>query len=306
MSKHIWVLGGSGFLGRAVIKELTQRGHRVSGLYRKTILPEGVKAVSGNISSFPWATLEEDMPDAIIHLARIPGRRKISRFLAGLRGKRASNRLLGWIRSLANPPHIIFVSGTLVYGNQFGGIATEDTPLNPIAFQRDYFKAEMPFLEMLESKTLPVSIVRPPWIIGPGSWFSQFYYTSAKKSGSITQFGDGKNLMSLIHVQDCASQIVDITEQSDFGQVYNLCSCPPISHEQFLQLTARETGAKIELMSSIDLRKKYGKTVWEALTFSRHVKSTKSAVLEHTNSYPLAEEAIKSVVAMLDSERTNT
>ena len=301
-SKHILVLGGSGFLGRAVINELLIRGHRVSGIYHKSKLSDGVKGIQGNIENFQWALIEKDIPDAIIHLARIPGKRKLSRYMAGIRGKRASKRLLKWASALKKPPHILYVSGTLVYGNLSGKIATEASPLKPIAFQRDYFKAEIPFLDQIKYSQIPISIVRPPWIIGAGSWFSQFYYNPAVRSSEITQFGNGKNLMSITHVDDCASQIVDIAEENTHGEIYNLCSCPPVTHEDFIGIVARETGSNIKIMENDDIRRKYGKTVWEALTFSTHVKSTKKIIDDRVNQFPAAEQAIKAVIHQLNAE----
>jgi len=303
LSKHILVLGGSGFLGKAVIKELTNRGHRITGLYRKTPLPEGVTSVQADIRSFQWSRLNNDLPDIIVHLARIPGRRKLSRFIAGLQGKRASHRLIRWMQTLPQAPHMVYVSGTLVYGDRDGRNVTENSPLSPIAFQRDYIKAEYPFLDELSKNKLPVSIVRPPWIIGPGSWFSQFYYYPAKKTGQVTQFGDGTNLMSLIHVSDCASQIADVATQEELNQIYNLYSCPPVTHEEFIKLVAQQTGAEIKKMSSSDLRKKFGKTVWEALTFSMHVTSTKDLIIDHPNKLADPENAVSMAVQELENKQ---
>src|SRR5882724_7749539 len=48
---HVFVTGGTGYLGRPLIAELLQRGHEVRALVRagsETRLPSGCQAVSGN------------------------------------------------------------------------------------------------------------------------------------------------------------------------------------------------------------------------------------------------------------------
>ena len=57
---------------------------------------------------------------------------------------------------------------------------------------------------------MKVSIVRPPWIIGNGSWFYSFFLNTSKKYGFVPVYGNGENWMSLIDVEDCAGLIINI------------------------------------------------------------------------------------------------
>ncbi len=293
--KHIFVLGGSGFIGSAVIASLQHQGHRISALNRRSALPEGVEGIPGDIRNFDWRVLEKDLPDAIIHLARIAGRGRFSRWIAGRQGRAASKRLIQWLESLQRPPHLVFTSGTLVYGDRGREAVDETAPLNPIAFQRDYIKAEYPVLGV-SGMGLPVSIVRPPWIIGGGSWFRQFYFSQGR-NGTVTQFGSGENLMSLVHVKDCAGQICAVALRGIPGRVYNICGCPAITQGEFVRLTAEHLGAVTEILPSEKLRRKYGKTVFEALTFSLDVTSREPLIREYPNRYPDARSAIDAAVA---------
>ncbi len=294
--KHIFVLGGSGFIGRAVISSLQRRGHRTSALIRRSSVPGGVETFSGDIRNFDWRVLEKDLPDAIIHLARISGRHKLSRWIAGHQGRKASQRLLQWLKTLDSPPHLIFTSGTLVYGDCGMAAIDESAPLRPIAFQRDYIRAEYPILEVL-GKTLPVSIVRPPWVIGGDSWFRRFYFENAKRDGTITQFGSGENLMSLIHVDDCAGQICEIASRGEPGRIYNICACPAIAQSRFVQLVAERMEAGIGVLPVEKLRQKYGKAVQEALTFSLNVATREPLIRDYPNRFPDALSAIEAAIA---------
>ncbi len=294
--KHLFVLGGSGFIGRAVISLLRSRGHRVSVLVRRFAVPGGMEELKGDIRTFDWRMLEKDLPDAIIHLARIPGRRKLARWIAGHQGRRASNRLLRWLRTLDDPPHLIFTSGTLVYGDCGKTTVDETGPLRPIAFQRDYIRAEYPILDVM-GKSLPVSVVRPPWVIGGGSWFRQFYFDHAARDGTVMQFGNGDNLMSLIHLDDCAAQIGEIATLGEPGRIYNLCACAPITQRQFVEEVAGRLNAGIRVLSINEMRRKYGRTVLEALTFSLGVASREPLIRDFSNRWSDANTAIRAAIS---------
>jgi NADH dehydrogenase len=70
--KSIFLTGGTGFVGSAVLNELLSRGHRVRLLSRnRTLDREGVLTVKGGL--FDAATLEEGVrgADAVIHLVGI-------------------------------------------------------------------------------------------------------------------------------------------------------------------------------------------------------------------------------------------
>lgn len=305
-SPRVLVLGGSGFIGREVLRYLhaARPETDISALYRNQPLPDlPVEAIQGDIETLDWKQFSEQPPDTIIHLARISGRGKLSRIRAGRRGKQASCRMIAWLKTLPTPPHVVYVSGTLVYGDCGTDKVDETQPLRPIAFQREYIEAEYPFLELQEQATgIPVSIVRPPWVIGAGSWFAQFYALPALTKGVITQFGRGKNLMSLIHVRDCAAQIAEAALAGREGAVYNLHASEAISYRRFIEITSEATGADISRWSWLRLRLKYGKTVSEALSFSMHVASNKALIRDFPNVYPDAASAIRAVVDELQQK----
>lgn len=294
--KHIFVLGSSGFIGRAVISSLQSRGHRISALIRRSTAPDGVETLTGDIRDFDWRRLEKDLPDAIIHLARISGRRKLSRWIAGHQGRMASKRLLRWLHTLDRPPHLVFTSGTLVYGDCGKAAIDETAPLKPIAFQRDYIRAEHPVLEVI-GKSLPVSVVRPPWVIGGASWFRQFYFENAGRDGTVMQFGSGENLMSLVHVDDCAGQICEVALRGEPGRIYNISACPAITQSLFVQKVAEHMEAGIGVLPVEELRRKYGKAVLEALTFSLDAVSREPLIRDYPNRYPDATSAIGAAIA---------
>jgi nucleoside-diphosphate-sugar epimerase len=308
--KHVWVLGGTGFIGQAVVRLLLDNQADVTMLVRpgSNVTLKDVQFFKGDLRSLRWESLALDAgrtPDAIIHLARIPGRRWLTRWVAGFQGGAASRRLLRWLETLSNPPHTVYVSGTLVYGDRGLQPADETTPLNPIAFQRDYVRAELPFLDKMKpaafaridkSKLLPLSVVRPPWVIGDGSWFLQFYVNTALRTGKVPVFGSGDNLMSHIHVEDCAAQIIAVALGNTPGHTYNLCSMPAVPQREFAQMLCSLTGAQKEMLPEAAVRRKYGRTLAEALLFSVNAVSRHALIRNFPNRFEKLEDAMKQVI----------
>jgi NAD dependent epimerase/dehydratase family enzyme len=74
--------------------------------------------------------------------------------------------------------------------------------------------------------------------------------------------------MSLIHLDDCVAQIVNLAVKGQKNQNLNIFSGPPISQKDFAELIARHLNTEVEQIPMSKLKKLYGKTVFEALTSS--------------------------------------
>ena len=271
--KRVLLLGGTGFIGSHVLAALRRRkdvrlmvlGHRNVD-YRAL---EDVNLVVDSLQHFDPSWIEQFRPDTIIHLARLRGGGPLRRSLAARRGARANRRLIKWLRKRAPDVHVVYVSGTLVYGDQGEREVDERTALNPVSFAREYVHAETPWTEAQQEEQLPVTIVRPPWVVGPGSWFHHHYVFPALKQGAVPLYGAGGNWMTFLDVRDCAGAIVHLAGRSGPGRVFNLFTPGQVAQQsEFVQVLSDVLGVGVRRVDSDGFKGYRDPAVWEALTFS--------------------------------------
>ena len=225
--KKVLVFGGTGFIGSAIVDLLMAQPEKyevwilVRGRFDARKL-EHAKVIRGTIERFDLQWLDIIKPDLIFHLARISGRRSWGRNRAATRGKRANDRLIKGIKSSCPDAHVIYVSGTLMYGDRGDKEVDEDCDLEPIAYAREYIHAETPWLKTLRDGNLKVSMMRPPWILGSQSWFGSLYLNYINKHKLVPYFGKGDNWMSIIDLEDCAGLIVHYAESEITNSIFNV------------------------------------------------------------------------------------
>ncbi len=305
-NSNVLLIGGSGFIGSSVAYQLAAEGVKLSALYHKNPPePNGVRQLKGDFRKFDWTALEDDLPGVIIHSGRISGRTTPGRWLAGWQGAWANQRLVKWMESLKNPPRLVYVSGTLVYGSNGTRPVHEDAPLAPTGFQKYYLRAEYPLLNAAKTSQLPLYIARAPWVLGAGSWFRQFYWRQIQRQGEVPLFGDGENLMSIIHVSDSGRLINHIAKHSAKPGVVNMAVQKPVTQKMFCTTLSDLTGVPVKSYSLETLRRKYGKTVAEALSFSLNPVSDRTELESFKPNFPTLSETLADVIQKLEKERSD-
>lgn len=274
MKKKALVLGGSGFLGRFLIDELFTKDYEITALAHSKAIEESDKNINvfrASLEDFNWNALKKNLPDVIFHAARMSGKNKRARLKAARKNAEANERLLNWLKSLKNPPLLVYVSGTLVYGSHGRKPVDENTSPAPISFQREYFVAEKPILRTMLKNELPIMIMRPAWILGPGSWFRAFYLNYMREKNRVPVYGNGKNLMSFIHAADVAGKMIHASEKGQAGTIYNLFNGAAISQQKFAEMLSDYSGMEIKKVPEWWLKLRYDKALAEAFTFSLNV-----------------------------------
>lgn len=301
--ERVFITGATGFIGSALLNHLIEQKLQIKCLVHRSSLnikSQGIETIQHDLTDFEWKHLDDNRPDVIYHFARIPGKGKKGRLQAAARNAHANNQLVQWLQNLDLPPLLVFGSGTLVYGDQKDKWVNETANTNPISFQREYFEAEKPILQALEKSGLPIMIVRPPWIYGAGSWFEWFFWKHMQEKKSVPQYGNGKNLMSLIHINDCAGLIHHISKYGEHRQIYNIKGHAPILQQQFSEQLHQLSGLPVKKYSSPRMWLQFDRASRKALTFSlKSATLHQSLVNNYQYKFPKLETGLRSILAEL-------
>jgi nucleoside-diphosphate-sugar epimerase len=128
---RVFVLGGTGSIGSAVVRELVSRGHQVHGLARSDASAQkladlGATPLAGDITSpEPWVGSLAQF-DAMIHAAC-----DFSTAMGEI-DRRLLDVLLPAFAAQPKKPRFIYTGGCWLFGATGNDVATEDTPFRPL------------------------------------------------------------------------------------------------------------------------------------------------------------------------------
>jgi nucleoside-diphosphate-sugar epimerase len=283
--KRVLLLGGTGYIGSRVLSRLRARSDvRTMVLAHKNVdysSLEDVNLVVDSLTRWDLSWLEIFDPDTIIHVARLGGSGRVRRAIASRRGRRANQRIVDWLSARAPWTRVIYVSGTLVYGDRGDADVDEGASLQPTAFAREYIRAERPWMDAQRDGALPVTIVRPPWVVGPGSWLQAHYVRPARRHGEVPVYGSGENWMTLLDVDDCAGAILHLAEHAQPPMTVNLFAPGQwIRQRDFADALADLLGTPVRRVDVRDRGLLRDRAVGEALTFSLRATTSHPSALD--------------------------
>ena len=233
----VLVTGASGFIGKEIIKELSENKIEFVGLgNRKTGSESNLKNefYFADISRYEnIAELEElEKIDAVIHSAGLAhqfGDTKREAFEAvNINGTENISKLAVKLKA----KHFILISSTAVYGLKKEKI-NEDTICEPeTIYAESKLKAEEVCRRICEKSSIDLTILRLSPVIGEGSSGNAERLINAIDKKRFLWIGKGKNLKTLIYKKDVTRAVVMILKEKKSGmEIFNLAAAPILMKE---------------------------------------------------------------------------
>ena len=258
--RHI-VIGGAGFLGQELVKELVSSSQTVVVI---DIFAAPELLTFFNLNDIPFYNRDISLPDAlqdidvgtddiVHHLASkliIPNKPRFNRFKYFARSSVAGTQhILDWMQA-AHCRNLIFWSTDMVYGLPPTTPITETMlpqPLGP--YGKAKVIAEDLILRAEVENNLSATIFRPRLIIGSGRLGILAKLFHLVKSGyPIPVIGSGNNIFQFVSVKDCAQASIIAAQKLCPSGVFNLSSDDSPSVKDLLIGLIEHSGSKSRLL----------------------------------------------------------
>lgn len=246
----VLVTGASGFLGRAVVRELQAQGRTVRTLQRRPSGVDGASDVLGSVTDAAVVARALEGADAVVHLAA-----KVS--LAGdpadfERVNVGGTRTLLDAAAAAGVRRVVHVSSPSV-AHHGSSIAGDDAaPADPTLARGDYARtkaaAELLALgrDSTRSGDLHVVAVRPHLVWGPGDTQLVARIVERARAGRLPLLGHGAALIDSTYVDNAASAVAAALVAVDdvHGRAYVVTNGEPRPVAELLVGICRASGVE--------------------------------------------------------------
>jgi GDP-4-dehydro-6-deoxy-D-mannose reductase len=201
--------------------------------------------------------IAEVAPERVVHLAGVSSPDAERCFAVNLDGTR---RLLEACARRARPPAVILVSSASVYGltRPEESPVVEGTPLRPVTpYGASKAAAELLALSMHRRGLVPVTVVRPFNLIGPGlragfapsDFLAQAVAARAAGPGAEIRVGDLEPRRDFVDVRDAVAAYAVLLDREDLrGQVFNVATGRPVSVRELLDAVLAITGVQARVV----------------------------------------------------------
>ncbi len=241
---RVLVIGGTLFIGRALVRRLLDRGDDVTILHRSTRNPfrGHTKEVRCDRNDVPaLARVLRGGFDIVFD--------NVYDWERGTTGEQVGDSAAACPASLGK---YVFVSSCAAYGS--GLDRREDSSLagtdHPDLYCRNKADSERALFSLHRSTGLGAVTLRPPFVYGPHNPFYReaFFWDRLLAGRPILVPGDGGRLMHLVHVEDlahCALLAADSPVSA--GRAYNVAHRAAIRQDELVRALAAAAGVDADL-----------------------------------------------------------
>jgi nucleoside-diphosphate-sugar epimerase len=233
------VIGGTGYIGRALVAELLKRDDSVTVLHRRPKHELGRRVVN----------IQADRNDAQAFKAAIAGKSFDIVYDLVYDWKRGTTagHVESTVRAVGNNlKRYVFMSSVAAYGDGLNhhegdALAPDDAPE---LYVRNKAMTERALFRLHQRIGLPVVTLRPPFVYGPGKnnpyYREAFFWDRLRAGRPIILPGDGRRLMQFVYIKDLVrATLKAVDEPHAVGHAFNIANPRPISQCEAVEAFAK-------------------------------------------------------------------
>lgn len=244
--EKILLTGASGFIGKNLANKLICGGYEVIALTTTAdgaaaLKKIGAQPVIGDITKPKTFSEILKTCDIAIHLAAIRSNWGDPNKFININVKAIQNLFV----KDSKLKHIIITSSVYAMGSLENLPANENHPLRAIdMYGISKIEAEKNAKRLSKSTHIPITIIRPAIVYGPGdneiSFMSKFINLTKNKKLPI--IGGGENLLHLVHVDDLTEGFLKAVKKTGKNQTYILAHHSPITFNELSRIVKKQLG----------------------------------------------------------------
>ncbi|MBP0484324.1 NAD-dependent epimerase/dehydratase family protein [Sagittula salina] len=248
------VIGGTGFIGRALTRRLVARGQDVRVVSRGRggpfpDLPDQVETVAVDLADRAALTDAMTGIDTVYNLARA----MCSTWEEALTQDVGVACRIGEAVLDAGVQRLVYTGTIASFDMSDPKVTITDTTPFPAdmtdrnLYARSKAECECRLLQMHRERGLPLVIARPGIVIGPGGPLQHWGIGRWHGAGAVRIWGHGRNILPFVLNEDVADGLIAMAEAPVIGRSFNLTGEPMLSARDYFDAIHHALGARIRV-----------------------------------------------------------
>ena len=291
---RVFVTGASGWIGSAVVPELLDAGHEVTGLARSdesaaALAAVGVTARRGSLDDLGTLHEAAAASDAVVHLAF---NHDFSDYLGAGRTERAAIETLAGALEGSDRP-LLFASGVALVAP--GRIATELDATTMTGPDAPRGGAEELALSYADRGVLPVALRFAPTVHGEGDHgFTAVIAGVAKEKGVSGYVGDGSSRWPAVHRLDAGAMVRLALEKASTGSIAHAVGEEGISAKGMAEAIGAQLGVPVVSIAPEESLEHFG---WIGRFFGLDIPASSALTQERLGWTPTHQGLLADIAA---------